>query len=294
MMHLATPSKRLALLTTAVVALALLPAAVTAAASVDVSVAPDTVIQGGTVRVRIRTSAPPTAIRVTVQGKVIPVHPYADGYQTFAGTDPTTPPGTITVRVDIQEGDGRGAEDAHVRVLFRDFGVRRLRVPPLLRPELIAREARLVRIATANPMPAPMWDGPFRHPVNGPLTSNYGEKSVYNGQPRGYHLGVDYRGAVGVLVHAPQHGVVTLAQMLPLSGQTVFIDHGAGLFTHYAHLSAIATRMTPGTRVAPGDVIGRVGATGLVTGPHLHWGMRIHGVKVNPTPWTEAGPLTAP
>lgn len=181
------------------------------------------------------------------------------------------------------------------RVIVRAgaFGVRRLRVPrALLDPPLVARERRLIAAATARPIPLPLWDGPFRRPVGGPVTSGYGIRSIYNGVPRGYHLGVDFQAAAGTPVHAAASGVVTLAEMLPLSGRTVALDHGAGIFTTYQHLSATIVR--PGQRVDKGTVVGRVGSTGLSTGPHLHWGMRLHGVRVNPLSWTVAGTLTAP
>jgi len=124
------------------------------------------------------------------------------------------------------------------------------------------------------------------------VTSGYGVRSIYNGVPRGYHLGVDFRASAGTPVRAAHRGLVTLAEELPLSGKTVVLDHGAGIFTTYQHLSAITVR--PGRRVNRGDVVGRVGSTGLSTGPHLHWGMRVHGVRVNPLDWTAAGALTTP
>ncbi|MBI3976466.1 MAG: M23 family metallopeptidase [Armatimonadetes bacterium] len=260
----------------------------------SLDVAPQTLMQGQTIRVRIRTGSAPTAtIRLLVGSAALRLHPVAGGYQAFVGTSPLTAPGLVTIRVEAQGADGVQRRTRQVRIRAGRFGTRRLSVPPtLLDPKLAAIERRKVAQATAAPIPTPQWRGPFRLPVDGSLTSNYGVRSVYNGIPQGYHLGVDFRAATGTPVRAAQSGVVTLAERLPLSGNIVMVDHGAGIFTTYQHLSAISVRR--GARVARGQIVGRVGSTGLSTGPHLHWGMRVNGVRVNPLDWTKDGPLTAP
>lgn len=261
--------------------------------AVALEVTPRAVIQGQAIRIRIRTDAPPAAVRLAVGGRAVPLHRRAGGYQAFAGTSPRTKPGILTVQVVVSEARGRRTVSTQVRLRVGDFGVRRLRVPPaLLDPALVERERRRIAAATARPLPAPLWSGPFRRPVEGLVTSGYGIRSIYNGVPRGYHLGVDFRASAGTPVRAAHRGWVTLAEELPLSGKTVVLDHGAGIFTTYQHLSAITVR--PGQRVNRGAVVGRVGSTGLTTGPHLHWGMRVHGVRVNPLDWTAVGTLTTP
>ncbi len=188
---------------------------------------------------------------------------------------------------------GRTRRTREVRIRAGTFGTRRLSVPPqLLDPALAAIERRKIAAATAAPIPTPQWRGPFRLPVDGPVTSGYGVRSVYNGVARGYHWGVDFRAATGTVVRAAASGVVTLAEPLPLSGNIVMLDHGAGVFTTYQHLSALAVRR--GARVAKGEAVGRAGSTGLSTGPHLHWGMRVNGVRVNPFYWSQDAGLTAP
>src|SRR3990172_1390812 len=251
------------------------------------------IVQGQAVRVRVRTAAPASAIMLRVDGRAVPLHRSAGGYQAFVGTSPLTKPGALRVKAAISGQAGVATAQARVVVRAGTFGIRRLTVPPaLLDPALVERERRRVAAATARPLPAPLWRSPFRRPVEGPVTSGYGVRSIYNGVPRGYHLGVDFRASAGTPVRAAHRGLVTLAEELPLSGKTVVLDHGAGIFTTYQHLSAITVR--PGRRVNRGDVVGRVGSTGLSTGPHLHWGMRVHGVRVNPLDWTAAGALTTP
>jgi murein DD-endopeptidase MepM/ murein hydrolase activator NlpD len=252
------------------------------AATLEVSAS--TVVQGQTVRVRLTAtpSLPPT---LESGGRRVPMFVHRGGYEAFLGTSPLTPPGRLTLRVSLHRDGRLVVLTRTVRVRPGTFGIRRLRVPPrLLDPELVALERRKILRATAHPLPAPQWDGPFRLPVDGPVTSNYGVRSIYNDVPAGYHLGVDFRADEGTPVVAAQRGLVTLAELLPLGGQTVVIDHGVGIFTTYLHLSAIEVRA--GQPVRAGDRIGRVGSTGLSTGPHLHWGLRVHGVLVDPLEWT--------
>lgn len=246
---------------------------------------PAAVVQGGTVEVRVRGA--PTGAELRAGAQAVPLHRFQGTLRAFVGTSPLTPPGRLPLTVQAPTPDGLLRAATSVVVRRGDFGLRRLRVPPqLLDPALVARERARMAAATAHPLPEPQWTGPFIRPVDGAVTSGYGVRSIYNGVPRGYHLGVDFRGAVGTPVRAAHHGRVTLAEALPLSGHTVVLDHGAGIFTTYQHLDRIA--VSPGQRVRQGAVVGTVGATGLVTGPHLHWGMRVHGVRVDPLFWTRS------
>ena len=124
------------------------------------------------------------------------------------------------------------------------------------------------------------WDGPFRLPVDAEPRENFGARRLFNGKPRSRHEGVDLAAPAGAPVAAPAAGVVALADELYFSGGTVILDHGAGLFTTYFHLSRID--VTVGERIEPGAILGTVGATGRATGPHLHWGARVNRSRVNP------------
>ena len=120
----------------------------------------------------------------------------------------------------------------------------------------------------------------FVAPLPGAPGSNFGSRSVFNGEARAPHAGADFRGAAGTPIAAPGAGRVVLAEELFFTGQTVVIDHGLGLYSLLAHLSRID--VTPGQAVARGDVVGLLGATGRVTGPHLHWTVRLNGARVDP------------
>ena len=128
--------------------------------------------------------------------------------------------------------------------------------------------------------PEHLWTGPFREPLDGVKSGgNFGKRRILNGIPGSPHGGVDFPTTTGTPIHAPQAGKVALAQELFFSGNTVVIDHGLGIYTFYGHLSEIDVQ--PGDDVRAGQILGKVGATGRVTGPHLHWGLTVNRARVN-------------
>lgn len=137
--------------------------------------------------------------------------------------------------------------------------------------------------------PERSWSLPFRRSVPGNLrggvSGHFGLRRVFNGEPRGHHRGLDLRGAQGTPIRACADGTVAIAANHFFSGNVVYIDHGQGVVTMYAHMSRIAAK--PGQRVKAGDVIGYVGSTGRVTGPHLHLGLCVQGVSVDVLPFLE-------
>lgn len=126
------------------------------------------------------------------------------------------------------------------------------------------------------------WSLPFQRPVKGTISGAFGGRRVFNEQPRSPHKGTDMRGPTGTPILAAADGIVLLAEPQYYSGNVVYLDHGQGVVTLYAHLSAF--RVTVGQRVKKGETIGLVGATGRVTGPHLHFGMLVQGVSVDAIP----------
>jgi murein DD-endopeptidase MepM/ murein hydrolase activator NlpD len=150
-------------------------------------------------------------------------------------------------------------------------------------PEQEARaeaETKRLREIYDRVTPQRLWDGPFRMPLDGDVRgSNFGKRRVLNGHPGSPHSGVDFPAPTGTLVHAAQKGRVVLAEDLFFSGNTVIVDHGLGIYTLYCHFSEIDAKV--GDEVAAGTVLGKVGATGRVTGPHLHWGLEVQRARVN-------------
>jgi len=129
--------------------------------------------------------------------------------------------------------------------------------------------------------PERLWDGKFRIPLDGVTTgSNFGRRRILNGNPGSPHGGADLRGTTGTPVYSAQRGRVVLAEELFFAGNTVVVDHGLGIYTFYGHLSEIDVKV--GDALETGAVLGKVGATGRVTGPHLHWGLTVERARVNP------------
>lgn len=135
----------------------------------------------------------------------------------------------------------------------------------------------------SNSAPAKLWQAPFKAPVAKPvITSKYGNARIYNGELKSFHSGLDYRANETTDLFATNHGIVVLAENLHFTGNTVIIDHGKGLFTIYGHMNKFNSKIVVGSPVKKGQLLGRAGRTGRVTGPHLHWGLKIHGELVNP------------
>ena len=152
--------------------------------------------------------------------------------------------------------------------------------------ERISRESELQRAAYARRTPARPGLLPFEQPVEGIYSSPFGLRRFLNDQPRSPHSGLDIAADAGTPLAAPAPGTIALTGDFFFSGNVVYIDHGGGLVTMYGHLDSIAVEA--GDEVGRGDVIGTVGATGRVTGPHLHWTVSIQGVRVDPVLVMEA------
>lgn len=142
------------------------------------------------------------------------------------------------------------------------------------------KEARRVGKTYADGSSARLWDGAFQLPMSAEITSSFGNRRLFNGKLKSYHNGVDFRAPLGTPVFAANSGVVKIAENLFYSGNVVIIDHGNLIFTIYAHLSKI--EVTAGQQIEKGQQLGLTGATGRVSGPHLHWGVKVNGAAVNP------------
>jgi murein DD-endopeptidase MepM/ murein hydrolase activator NlpD len=229
-------------------------------------------------------------VQVRFAGRTWPVYPAGGtAVRTILGTDPTTRPGRQPIAIEATSANGtRSSARRDITVARVAFPTRRIDFAPaqeaLLTPDKVALERRLVREALRVLSSFQLWQDPFVLPIEGSSGSGYGVLSIYQGVVRGFHGGIDIPVPAGTPVRAAAAGIIRLAGPLPLSGNAVMIDHGLGVVTSYLHLSAIEVHVSQ--RVKRGDVVGRVGSTGLATGPHLHWGVSVNGVHVDPLPWT--------
>ncbi len=237
---------------------------------------PRSVAQGGVAFGRV-----PPGVAIEIDGRDVRVS--QRGEYLFAAARDATAPLAVTMI------DGAGARRVHqVRVEPRTFAVERVNgVPPATvdpPPAIaarIAREQASVAAARSRDDDRQDWREGFRLPVEARVSGVFGSQRIYNGKPGSAHSGFDLAAPQGTGVRAPAAGVITFAATdLYLTGGTLVIDHGHGLSSTFLHLSRIDAKV--GVRVALGDVVGAVGATGRATGPHLHWGMNLFETRVDP------------
>jgi murein DD-endopeptidase MepM/ murein hydrolase activator NlpD len=206
-------------------------------------------------------------------------------------------PGKATLTVKLA-GPGDRTATRRVTVRAGAFETERLRVNPrFTRPPRRARrrikgDHRAIRRAWASRSEVRLWRAPFVTPLEGRTTDPFGVKRTFNGRVRSRHLGWDIDGHTGDPVKAAAAGRVVLAKRLFYSGNTVILDHGLGLYTVYFHLSRMA--VAEGDTVDAGDLVGKVGATGRATGPHLHFGVKLEGRYVSPQRLLDLGMGTDP
>jgi murein DD-endopeptidase MepM/ murein hydrolase activator NlpD len=233
-------------------------------------------------------TVPETSDKVHVRAFDHEVAVYPDGdraWRALVGIDLDVKPGTYSVAVTAAGATtARATYDLVVKP--RLFRTRRLTVneafvtPPPSEQERIDRDAALLAGVWNAPAGERLWTAPFVRPVPQEANSAFGTRSIFNGKPRNAHGGADFLSPAGTRIQAPNAGRIAVARNLYFSGNTVIIDHGLGLFSMLAHLSAIDVH--EGDRVTTGQILGRVGATGRVTGPHLHWAVRASGARVDP------------
>src|ERR1700687_2163308 len=208
-------------------------------------------------------------------------------YQALVGIDLEEPAGTYSLALTAQGENEKAACSVPLTVRAGRFATERLHVAKqFVEPnpsdlERAGRERQRLRELYATVTPERLWQGGFRLPLAGVHKGgNFGRRRIVNGEPGSPHSGVDFSAAAGVPVHAAERGRVVLAENLFFSGNTVLLDHGLGVYSLYGHFES--TAVAEGDVVEAGAVLGHAGATGRVTGPHLHWGLIVNGAKVNP------------
>jgi murein DD-endopeptidase MepM/ murein hydrolase activator NlpD len=208
--------------------------------------------------------------------------------EALLGVDLEKAPGDYEFSVSATMENGEHAEcTAALTVRAGKFATESLTVqkqfvePNEQQAQRAVAEQEKLRQIFGHITPEKLWHGPFRLPLSGGVRgTNFGKRRILNGQPRSPHTGADFPAPTGTPIHTTQSGRVVLAEELYFSGNTVIIDHGLGIYSLYGHLSA--TDVAVGDSVKAGAIIGKVGATGRVTGPHLHWGVTVNKARVNP------------
>ena len=253
------------------------------------NVDPPQIRQGHTLLIEVRSNRLIT-VTGTFDERPLSFVPHADGVWAVAGVPVTTEVGGRPIRVHIEDRLAASISTTlSVMVEAADFGSEQIHVPPdrvgLLDPEVLREEAELLGYLFAGITPRQFWNGAFAWPCEGDVTSPFGIWRTYDGGNKSYHGGIDVAAGIGAPVTASNTGRVAWAGSLAVRGNAVILDHGWGVYSGYYHLSEVL--VSPERQVTQGQSIGRVGNTGLSTGAHLHWEVRVGGVLVNPAEWTE-------
>jgi murein DD-endopeptidase MepM/ murein hydrolase activator NlpD len=226
------------------------------------------------------------AVRVRAFDKDIAAYKNGESWRAIVGVDLDVQPGTHRVTVEGGEADNVWRATYDLNIVARAFRTRRLTVnpafvtPPASELPRIERESALLAATWQASAMSRLWTMGFVRPVPQAANSAFGTRSIFNGEPRNAHGGADFPSPAGTPIRAPNAGRIAVARGLYFSGNTVIIDHGLGLFSTLAHLSRIDVE--EGEMVTPGQRVGLVGATGRVTGAHLHWAVRAGDARVDP------------
>jgi hypothetical protein len=263
---------------------------------IQVTVSPSEVKQGDVLAVRVQTDADHPVVEGSFDKR--PLYFYKEGEKSFAGivgVDLAAEPGQHAIKVVVKgHGVTPWEQVFSVPVAAGGFEVQHLTLSKALvdlQGEILKRylaERKKITAIFNQVRPLRLWEFPFMRPVAGEITSSFGLRRILNGQERSPHSGVDIGAPLGAEVLACNTGVVALAQELCLEGNTIIIDHGLGLYSIYMHLSEM--KVKEGDTVDRGACIGLVGATGRVTGPHLHWGIKLLKARVDPFALVRLGP----
>lgn len=214
-----------------------------------------------------------------------------NGFVALVGIDAFTTPGDYPLFLGGIGDQPWRTFRQDIRINNGNYGTQLITIPEelshLLAPEVRTQEDEFLATIYSQFSEAQLWDGLFQLPIsNTVITAGYGDARSYNGGPfEIYHTGVDFSGAVGSPIYAPANGRVVFSDTIDLRGNVLIIDHGLGVMSGFYHLSKI--NVPVGELVGAGQIVAEGGSTGLSSGPHLHWDLRIYNVTVNPLQWTE-------
>ena len=247
----------------------------------------------------VRLARPPAGVaavavhdvRLTLDDAPLPLLERPGGWVSLSAVALEAPAGERVFRLTVRDEFGRRHErTAALEVRANPRPVELLHIPAgalaAVTPDARAEEAAVMAAALAGVPPEPRWAEPFVLPLEGLGTSGFGDPRRFGvGGNVSFHLGTDIAAPIGTPIVATNDGIVRVAGFYPIKGGWVVIDHGQGVTSHYFHQSALSVQV--GDVVRRGQVVGLVGSTGLSTGPHLHWEMRVDGVPTEPLAWVD-------
>jgi murein DD-endopeptidase MepM/ murein hydrolase activator NlpD len=236
--------------------------------SSDWALLPERASPGDVVLVRSRQAG-----EISWQGKTYPLQPFGLGYYTYLPIPKSVKPAAYPIGDRILTVEAKKFDTQYLQVSKEMESMRQ-------DTARIQADQKKIDAARAKSEPQFLFDSAFVKPVEGVLTTPYGYTRYVNGKLDSSHMAIDLAAKEGTPVQATNDGIVALADSLYLTGNSIYIDHGMGLFSQYAHLSKLLVKT--GDRVKKGDIIGLVGTTGFSTGPHLHFTFWAHNIQANP------------
>ncbi len=243
--------------------------------------------QGDVLLVTVPVRDRPDRVEGRFLEQTLTFFPFKDHtYAGLLGLDMQDSPGRYELTIEVVYPQRTERRSLSVLVMKEKYPVQRLTLPSRMvdldRKTLVRveTESKAVHKAFAGFVPHPLWKSRFLEPVQGEISGRFGSRRVINGQPRKPHSGEDIAAPEGTPVLAMNDGMVRLTADHFFSGKGVIVDHGLGLFSMYFHLSGVDVEH--GQVVKKGQVLGKVGSTGRATGPHLHWGVRLNGARIDP------------
>ena len=254
--------------------------------TLEVSLTPAIVVAGSPELIVI---AAPHAKRVSGEwlGHKVEFFQRGEKWMALAGVDVEATVGPSTLQISAERDDGGSLDLSRtIEIHPAHYRIGKLTVQPkFVEPgpdelKVIAADAELKAKVFGASATEPLWHGNFRAPVRAAPTDSFGTRRMFNGKLASIHKGMDFRAPMGTVVRAANGGVVVLARPLYYEGNCVIIDHGLGLYTLSMHFSRLDVH--EGQRVIAGDRLGLSGATGRVTGPHLHWAVRWQNAYLDP------------
>ena len=266
------------------------PLAAQSSSPLEITTRPAHLTRGtiGSIVVRAAAGAPRlAALAGRAEGEPLHFHPVRDGFAALIGTTLEGADSVVITLMPVRPGGERDSLDLAIPVVGGTYRHEQLSVeskfatPDSAAQRRIGDEIEQARAIAREAHATPRkWTRPFAVPRPGRVTSRFGTARVLNGEVQSRHLGTDFAGKVGAPVRAANAGIVALVADFYLAGMVVYLDHGEGIVTGYFHLSKAL--VATGDTVTRGQIIGRVGQSGRVTGPHLHWIARYGRLTVDP------------
>lgn len=259
------------------------------AAAQDIWVNPGVAWQGKVITVKVPAENVSSVTGVFLGQKFI-CYEKGDVYKGVIGVPLDQKPGYYKLKLFITRPDGgKFSETRTLKVWSTRFPFSKFWLPParnkLRARQIVNNEWASIDKVLRQEATAQRWEGKFIDPVSGEVSQGFGHKQIINGKGAGSHRGVDYAVISGTEVIAPNKGKVVFADKLQAFGGTIVLDHGQGIHTLYFHLSKFVAPL--GQEVKKGQVIALSGNSGVSSGAHLHWGMSVHNLRVDPKQWVK-------